>query len=162
MFAVRATTIRNAAADKSGIVRALPKIPSDPHFRLAQIHDSPVEKVRVIAIEKHPFDSDHPSLTPSFCELKVDHTTNSAIMYIQGQPVIPDSDVLVFMADYGAPPQRVVIDRNALTRFTRSTTTKIFGTCVSRQSNQTILARAPTRLANNNMHRSRVGVAIFN
>lgn len=113
MFAMRATTIRHAAADKSGIVRALPKIPSDPHFRLAQIHDSPVEKVRVIAIEKHPFDSDHPSLTPSFCELKVDHTTNSAIMYIQGQPVIPDSDLVVFMADYGAPPQRVVIDRNA-------------------------------------------------
>ena len=116
IVAVQASTIRTAAANKSGIVRALPKHPSSPHFRLAQIQDAETGTVRVIAIEKHNADSGHPSLTPSFCELKVDHLANSAIMYIEGQPVIPDSALVVFIADYGATPQRVVIDRDAFNK----------------------------------------------
>lgn len=110
--------VRRAGMDKSASVRAFPKELPDPHFRLSVVYDLPSATnnesgcARVIAIEKHRGDSPHLSLLPSFSSLDVDHSNRSAVMYIEGRPVISTSELVVFMAEYGEAPKRVVIGRD--------------------------------------------------
>ena len=114
IYGARLYAIRQASFNKTAVVRALPKILPDPHFRLAQILDyDSQDHVRVIAIEKHHANTAHHSLQPSFCELDIDNRNNTALMYIEGHAISPSSDLVVFMAEYGAPPHRVIVDRSA-------------------------------------------------
>ncbi len=111
IYGLQAYSTRQASFNKTARVRGLPKELATPHFRLAWIQDSIGDHLHVMAIEKHSANTKHDSLQPSFCELDSDHTSNSAMMYIDGQPIIPTSDLIVFMAEYGASPRRIVVDR---------------------------------------------------
>lgn len=104
--------VRMGSLNKSVRLRALPVILEDPSFRIAVLFGSSASRARVVAIERHTAKTRHRSLHPSFCHTEVDRNRGSATMYIGGRAVIPSSELVVFMADYGADPVRVVIARD--------------------------------------------------
>lgn len=116
--AVPKLEVRQARLNKAARVRALPETLIDPCFRVSVVFDLPTAAndgeglARVIAIEKHRRNSPYRFLQPSFSRLEVNASDRSAIMYVEERAVIPSSELIVFMAEYGDSPERVVVERD--------------------------------------------------
>ncbi len=79
-------------------------------YRLLVAYDRATSQPRIVAIEKNGAMSHADKLEPSFCT--VSSSENSALVYINGNPIVPTSDLVVYFAEAGRPPKKVVLDRS--------------------------------------------------
>ncbi len=68
-------------------------------YRLLVVYDRASSQARIVAIEKDDARPQPSKLEPSFCS--VDISENSALVYINGRPIVPTQDLVVYFAEAG-------------------------------------------------------------